>query len=270
VRYSPNPLSLSLSIFGIFCAAFGLYFLYEYSPLNHPVGNPNVVLWFPVGLVLILAGVACIVSAALVSVTARVQKRVVDLNATTAGIQQRLESVASETAALSDKMGQLSEKVNTRFDELFEYLSEWYLIEESIAIHESNLFRRLKSDEQGVLSHVRALVEGKGSFVMIVKIRGDIPSPIQIQRVFSRIQRVMDEGGWGRERAKLVGVLEGDWILEAALNLSVGVGEGIISNLVWKALISDKVYNEELEEIEEYYPDGRIRRTRRAKVRYGK
>jgi hypothetical protein len=52
----------SLFVFGGFCVLFGLYFFEAYSPLRNSITDPNVILWYPIGLALMLGGVACVVA----------------------------------------------------------------------------------------------------------------------------------------------------------------------------------------------------------------
>lgn len=138
MRVSSKSMSLSLAILGVFCTVFGLYFFEEYSPLSHPINDPNVILWYPIGLALMLGGVASVVAALLETEMANLRRKVEEINKTAGqltgeterlteeigGLEKKVDGFTEKSDKLARDMDELSRTVKTEFEKMSEYLRE--------------------------------------------------------------------------------------------------------------------------------------------------
>jgi len=110
-----------LLVLGVFFALFGFYFFYEYSPLSHSISDPKVILWYPIGLALMLGGVASVVAASFGIGMANLRREVDELDGKTGQLTGRITELTGKVGALTktvDRLGGDSEKLAKKTDEL--------------------------------------------------------------------------------------------------------------------------------------------------------
>jgi hypothetical protein len=113
--------ALSVLVLGIVCAGFGLYFFEAYSPTSHPVSDPNVILWYPIGLTLMLGGVACEVAGLLEVEMANLRRKVSELDGKAGQLKESVTELTGEVGTLMetvDRLGGKSDKLVKKTDEL--------------------------------------------------------------------------------------------------------------------------------------------------------
>src|SRR5208337_224975 len=115
--------ALSLLVLGVVFVVFGLYFFETYSPLSHSVSDPNVILWYPIGLALMLGGVACEVAGWLEVEMTNLRRKVDGLYGKTGLLTEKVEELFGKTGQLTGKVYELDGKtgqVAGKVDELTE------------------------------------------------------------------------------------------------------------------------------------------------------
>ncbi|MGD1054757.1 MAG: hypothetical protein ABR867_01575 [Nitrososphaerales archaeon] len=108
-----SAVALSVLVLGIVCAGFGLYFVEAYSPLSHPVSDPNVILWYPIGLALMLGGVACEVAGLLEVEMASLKRKVNELDGKAGQLTGRVAELTGRVAELTGRVAELTGKMGT-------------------------------------------------------------------------------------------------------------------------------------------------------------
>ena len=114
--------ALSLLVLGAICIVFGFYFFEKYSPLSNPV-NPNVVLWYPYGLILTLGGVGGLVAGLLEFEISNVRRRMDTLDGKTGQLAATVEELSETVGRISETGDRLQEK-SDRLAEKVDRLSE--------------------------------------------------------------------------------------------------------------------------------------------------
>jgi FtsZ-binding cell division protein ZapB len=97
--------AFSLLVLGVVCIEFGFGFFEEYYPLSHSVSNPNVILWYPVGLVLMLGGVTCVVAGL-------TEVRMTDFRLKVDELDEKAGQLTGKVAELAGKVGKLTDTVD--------------------------------------------------------------------------------------------------------------------------------------------------------------
>ena len=97
---------------GVVCVEFGVYLFAEYSPLSHSVSDPNVILWYPIGLALMLGGVACVVAGWLEVEMTNFRRKVDELDGKTGQLREEVTELTGKVTELTGKVGKLAETVD--------------------------------------------------------------------------------------------------------------------------------------------------------------
>jgi len=96
---------------GVVCVEFGVYLFAEYSPLSHSVSDPNVILWYPIGLALMLGGVACVVAGWLEVEMTNFRRKVDELDGKTGQLREEVTELTGKVTELTGKVTELTGKV---------------------------------------------------------------------------------------------------------------------------------------------------------------
>jgi septal ring factor EnvC (AmiA/AmiB activator) len=104
--------SLFLLGLGVVCVEFGVYLFAEYSPLSHSVSDPNVILKYPIGLALMLGGVACVVAGLLEIEMTNFRRKVGELDGKTGQLRGEVAELRGEVAELRGEVGKITETVD--------------------------------------------------------------------------------------------------------------------------------------------------------------
>ena len=110
MKISAKSIALSFLVLGVFCVVFGIYLFEEYSPLSHSVSDPSVILWYPIGLALMLGGVACVVAALLEVEMSNLRRKVDELHGRTGLLTEKMDELYEKTGQLTGKVDELYEK----------------------------------------------------------------------------------------------------------------------------------------------------------------
>jgi septal ring factor EnvC (AmiA/AmiB activator) len=96
---------------GVVCVEFGVYLFAEYSPLSHSVSDPNVILWYPIGLALMLGGVACVVAGWLEVEMTNFRRKVDELDGKTGQLREEVTELTGKVTELTGTVTELTGKV---------------------------------------------------------------------------------------------------------------------------------------------------------------
>lgn len=113
--------SLFLLGLGVVCVEFGVYLFAEYSPLSHSVSDPNVILKYPIGLALMLGGVACVVAGLLEIEMTNFRRKVGELDGKTGQLRGEVAELRGKVGKLTetvDRLGRESDKLTKKTDKL--------------------------------------------------------------------------------------------------------------------------------------------------------
>lgn len=113
--------SLFLLGLGVVCVEFGVYLFAEYSPLSHSVSDPNVILKYPIGLALMLGGVACVVAGLLEIEMTNFRRKVGELDGKTGQLRGEVAELRGEVGKITetvDRLGRESDKLTKKTDKL--------------------------------------------------------------------------------------------------------------------------------------------------------
>ena len=108
--------ALSLLVLGAICVVFGFYFFEKYSPLTNSVNNPDVLLWYPYGLILTLGGVGGLVAGLFEIEISNVRRRLGTLD----GKAGQLAGTVAELSARVGKLSETGDRLQEKSDKLAE------------------------------------------------------------------------------------------------------------------------------------------------------
>ena len=141
-------------------------------------------------------------------------------------------------------------------------MNEEWIVEE-ISVWESILKKRVYRSERNLMNHLQSFLEGKNGVVIVLKFEKHFPTVKDLREFVALLDQIENKCE-GIESLKIIRLLYKDWIVEFVL-FAKSVTASIAGSAIWDIIKGSPIV-EELEETEEYYLNGTLkRRTKRYK-----
>ena len=147
---------------------------------------------------------------------------------------------------------------------------------ENIELKNSTLLKRVYRSESQLRMHLKHHLREAESVIVVFKFKKHCPDITEVLLALEQLNNFyiqVPESQRGATKLKVIRILEQDWFVEVCAGVTAVTAITNIIYTIWRdhkmnnAHKREEYFEEELEEIEIYYPDGKIKKITKKKIK---